>query len=339
MIDVSIIIPVYNGERYIERCLQSVFRQTYNSYEIVIVDNNSSDNSYLACEKLAALNDNIVLMREMKPGPGCARNCGLTVAKGRYITFLDCDDYWECDYLEKMMDAVENGSAADLVLCGRYINEESDGKLKEAYIGKERYKKTIIQKAELERDPYTFFGHTGTRGPWCKLFKKQIIEENHILFPEDITMMEDLCFCMKYIAFCERIELIDSVLYHQVVHQDSISKSCKLDDVAVWEKVVCAVHKTLSEITNIDWKHFWNNLLVGFPMQYINIRVKQDIGVFKCANDISSFLSRGDVKAYVERYCGDSMLVKMSHSRFYIIRYIVKRRAKQIAYRLKANLK
>ncbi len=338
MVNISIIIPIYNGEKYIERCMESLLNQTYQEFEIVLIDNNSNDRSYAICKRYAEFTKKVVLFQEMKPGPGCARNRGLSVAKGRYITFLDCDDYWESDYLEKMIKAAEANSDLDLILCGRFYDEVPDGKDKVECIGKERYQHTIVRKEELQRNPYAFFKYTGTRGPVCKLFKKTIIEHCNIKFPETIKMMEDLCFCMEYISHCKNIELIEAVLYHQFIHKDSLSKSSQLEDITSWECVIDVLKRTISRTTEINWSIFYHDLLIGFPMQCVNMYTKQKIGIIECVNNIFNFLNRKDIAAYIKKYCNSSVLDRMSRSRICIANYIIKRRTKQAVYRIKSNL-
>lgn len=338
MVNISIIVPIYNGEKYIERCMKSLLNQTYQEFEILLIDNNSNDRSFEICKRYAESMNNIILFQEMKLGPGCARNKGLSVATGKYITFLDCDDYWEADYLEKMIKAAEQNVNLDLILCGRFYNEIPDGKSRVECIGKEQYQRTIVQKEELKKNPYAFFKYTGTRGPVCKLFKKSIIDHFNIRFPETIKMMEDLCFCMEYISYCRNIELIESVLYHQFIHKDSLSKSSQLDDLSSWEYVIDVLQKTISKTSDINWSVFYHDLLIGFPMQCINMYAKQNIGIIKCINNIFDFLNRKEIVTYIRKYCNSSVLDRMSRCRICIANYIIKRRIKQAVYKIKSNL-
>mgnify|MGYP005810275003 CR=1 FL=1 len=332
MVNISVIIPIYNGEKYIRRCIESLLNQTYQEFEVLLIDNNSSDNSYMICSRYAESTNKIYLLQEMKAGPGCARNKGLSVAKGKYITFLDCDDYWEPNYLDEMIKAASEQIDYDLILCGRFF-EKNDAHEEVEIIGKEHYKHTMVRKAELQKDPYTFFKYNGTRGPVCKLFKKSIIEHNKIRFPETIRMFEDLCFCMEYISHCENVVLIEPVLYHQFKHDDSLSKSNKLDDLQLWECVIDVLQGTISRTTGMNWLEFYQNILNGFPMQCINTYTQQNIGIKECTNRIYNFLKRGDITTYIEEHCNNSEFGKMLRSRIYIAYYIIKRRTKQVFYR------
>lgn len=328
MIDISVVIPIYNGEKYIDKCLKSILNQTYKHYEVILIDNNSKDKSFIICQKYVKINENFHLISEKKPGPGCARNKGISLAKGEYITFLDCDDYWEPDYLEKMINTIKKNEKIDLVLCGRFYEEIDKKENKEKLFAKEKYNELIISADEIKKNPYAFFKYTGTRGPVCKFLKTKVILENNIYFPENINMMEDLCFCMYYISFCKNIQLIEPILYHQVIHNDSISKSNQLDNVIIWELVSNELKKVINKSNQINWTSFYYDLLNSFPLQCINMIIKQEKYLFRCVNSIYFFLKRCDIKSYLKKYCNKSILIKFSKNRIFIFKYVIKRKIK-----------
>ncbi len=120
---ISIIIPVYNTERYIERCLESVINQTYNNLEIIVIDDGSEDNSYRICENFSQKDNRIILLQKENGGQASARNLGIKRATGDYISFVDSDDWIESDMYEKMLYAVKDRENS-IAVCGRYKVEE-----------------------------------------------------------------------------------------------------------------------------------------------------------------------------------------------------------------------
>ena len=118
---ISIIIPVYNSERYIHRCIDSILRQTYQDYELILVDDGSTDRSGEICKSYANEDNRIIVIYQKNAGVSSARNAGLAIAKGKYITFCDSDDELLPDYLAVMINEPEE---AELVIAGyRYIDE------------------------------------------------------------------------------------------------------------------------------------------------------------------------------------------------------------------------
>lgn len=332
MIEVSVIIPIYNGERYIRRCVQSVLNQTYKDFEIIAVDNNSVDNSRVICQEYDDKFDKFILTTESTPGPGCARNKGLSLAKGKYITFLDCDDYWEKDYLEKMINGIQENTDVDMVLCGRFYDKFFPETNKEKCIRIEKYKRMCFSRSEIEEDPCCYFKFAGTRGPVCKIFRTEIISENNIRFPEEITMLEDVCFCMEYVSHSNDLLLIDDLLYHQIIHQDSLSKQNKLDDVAVWKKVIGELKEVCDRDDRINWKRFFYNNAMGLPMQYAKEIIKNEKSLFGTINSIYNFLNRQEVKDYITKYC-DTFPIRYQ-SKLDIAIYVIKHRTKLFAYKI-----
>ena len=116
---ISIIIPVYNVEQYIKNCLESVINQTYDNWEIILIDDGSTDNSKAIYENIAIKNDKIKIFKQTNKGVSAARNLGIEKAQGDYIVFLDADDWIEKKFLERMLEVIENEDA-DIVQCNFY---------------------------------------------------------------------------------------------------------------------------------------------------------------------------------------------------------------------------
>ena len=201
---ISIIIPVYNAEKYIHRCIKSVVNQSYKELEIIAVNDGSTDDSLSICETLAAQDNRIKVFSQINGGVSKARNTGLRLAKGKYVMFLDSDDYMLPDMCKTMLDVLHN-KQADCVICG--IQEPEGGlwcpQRNIDYSTLVDFKKDFIYQLNTE-----------LLSPcWNKIFKRQLITN---LFNEDISFGEDLIFDLEYLKNCTRLSFITTPLvYHE----------------------------------------------------------------------------------------------------------------------------
>ena len=179
---ISIVIPVYNAELYLEECLNSVVVQNFNEYEIVIVDDGSADRSGEICDRYAQKHENISAIHQKNRGASAARNAGIREAKGRYIAFVDADDTVEENYLGKLyMDMQPDG----FVACS--LNKR-----------KNQAERKVLSPAEAQ---ISVFSENGMLGfPFGKVFDRDLILEKNIFFQEDIAICEDMLFVIEYIS-------------------------------------------------------------------------------------------------------------------------------------------
>lgn len=220
MIKVSVIVPVYNVEKYIKRCLETLVQQTLEDIEIVIVNDGSTDQSKLIIEKYVKKYPlKIKYIEKQNGGLSSARNFGLRYAKGKYIAFLDSDDYVEKNMYEEMYKkAIQDKS--DIVECDFIWEWElSNCAIKECNKNikiKKDMRKNYKNKKEMMRKPRVV--------AWNKLIKRKIIEENNITFPEGL-IYEDLEFFFKLIPFVNKISYINKYFVHYMQRVDSISNT------------------------------------------------------------------------------------------------------------------
>ena len=184
------IIPVFNGEKYISECIESVLCQSYGDFEIIVIDDGSTDNTPEICGKF----DKIIYFRQENKGVSMARQKGLELAKGEYITFIDSDDTIKTDFLEKMSSEIKN---YDIVCCNSVDEAEYKNDI---YINQDE---TVFDKERVFRDYFSLKRYTTCI--WGKLFRKDILEK--IEFP-DMDYAEDTYIIHKYFAMCESIRLI-----------------------------------------------------------------------------------------------------------------------------------
>ena len=211
MSKISVIIPVYNIEKYLPECLDSLLNQTFRDFEIICVNDGSKDDSLKILETYAQKDSRIRVITKENGGSGSARNRGLAEAQGEYIQFVDGDDYFEPQMLEKLYKLAENYNADIAVCSSRKVDD--NGKITESRNPNSpiNLDKTPFNKPFSYKDfPNDIFSLLGTM-PWNKLYKKELIQNNELRFPK-LTGPDDLCFVFMTEVCAERIVVIDDEL-------------------------------------------------------------------------------------------------------------------------------
>ena len=217
---VSVIIPIYQAEKYIKRCVYSVINQTYKDIEILLIDDGSTDNSLIICNELALKDSRIRVFQQENCGVATARNRGIDCAIGEYIFFLDSDDWIEEETLCELKNSMEK-SSADICVCGfRYVNQGG-------------YEKRISPQG-AENEINTFMNENFWELYWnailfnigTKLYKRRIIEEANIRFHTDMVVYEDIQFCMEYLERAKRVQVIWQDFYNYFVGNND-SATCR----------------------------------------------------------------------------------------------------------------
>lgn len=199
----SIIVPVYNTELHLRRCIDSILSQTYKDFEIILIDDGSSDNSLEICREYEAKDSRVHVFSQENQGVSKTRNRGITLACGEYIQFMDSDDYIEDSMLELLVSTMEKNSA-DLVICG--VSENNHGVIREI---KPSIQGTV-PKEELSCRYPDIFCDTILNSPCNKLYRKRLI---HSCFPEELSMGEDLLFNFSYIRGCKNMSFLQNCPY------------------------------------------------------------------------------------------------------------------------------
>ncbi|MEE1277467.1 MAG: glycosyltransferase family 2 protein [Acutalibacteraceae bacterium] len=236
---VSIIIPVYNVEKYIERCVNSLKQQTLTDIEIILVDDSSTDSSLKICKSLAKEDPRIKVITKVNEGAGYARNAALKIAEGEYIGFVDSDDYVEKDMFSTLYKKAEE-YGADLVMSGvkfvdgNMFSEQGDC-VQKNYFENDTHFET---EEELKKLRMGIIGATPDDADdskygmsiWKNLFRHEIIKENNLKFESEREMLsEDALFMVDFIACIKKATGIKNAFYNYCRNGDSISKSYKKD--------------------------------------------------------------------------------------------------------------
>lgn len=252
---VSIIVPVYNAEKYIGRCLESICRQTHSNIEAILVDDGSSDLSYQVCSRYAEQDDRIKLFQQNNKGPASARNLGISQVKGEFIYFVDADDYIEEKCVEKLLDAL---SDSDIAIMSKKYDGSPNPK---------------VEKLSKEQTYYMYFKiypydqHACEGYLWNKLFRTEIIKQHDILF-ENYRMWEDMLFCCSYTQFISTASYIQGGYYYYTDNRnDSISHSLNLEGLKSWTNAAFRIADILKRESDILLRKYYK-VSVNICMQY-----------------------------------------------------------------------
>ena len=211
---ISVIIPVYKAEKYIDRCLESVTNQTYKNLEIILVDDGSPDNSPAICDKWAKQDNRIKVIHKQNSGVSAARNSAIKISTGDYIIFIDADDTIELETYEKLINQLSEG--IDTVV-HKAKNIYTNGSIKY------KYEKNLILLEENKNNIIPFYYKEDANNPnnlnvmgscWRFLFNANVIKSNNILFNENLIYQEDKEFILRYLLRCKKIKVVDEYLYN-----------------------------------------------------------------------------------------------------------------------------
>lgn len=212
MVDISVIIPVYNAEKHLEECIRSVCAQTVKDIEILCVDDGSSDGSLAILQRLAQEDPRVKVICQENAGAGAARNHGLRLARGKYLSFLDADDFFDSHMLEKAFEKAEAEQAELVVFKADFYNEKMGiftpcvYGLRENMLPQHR----PFAAVEIERDIFKVV----VGWAWDKLFLASFVRENGLLFQEQRTT-NDMLFVFSALVKAQRISTVPEILAHQ----------------------------------------------------------------------------------------------------------------------------
>ncbi len=241
---ISIIVPVYNMEQYLDRCMNSIWQQTYKNLEIILVDDGSTDRSGQMCDAYAAKDGRIRVVHKQNGGLSDARNAGLAIASGSYIGYVDSDDWIEPFMYEKMYQAcIEHQS--QVAIC-RYAQEFKDHTVLGGNDDVISFSRETLLKIYIGgHDDYIIYNSV-----WSKLFKREIVED--VQFPVGRNS-EDIMYTTRAFCKAERGVYIDTCLYHYVMDRENSIMNVKRgermfrDEIPFWREHTRHIRDNVSE--------------------------------------------------------------------------------------------
>lgn len=293
---VSIIIPVYNAEKYLNRCIESVISQTYNNIEILLIDDGSTDKSGEICDIYAKNDSRIKVVHKKNSGVSDSRNLGIAEAKGKYIYFIDSDDYIDNNMIEEL---INNIGEVDIIKSSRRAikgNKEKEISINGEY-SSEQFVKQVISG--------NIGGHC-----WGYLFSRDIIKD--LTFDTNTFCMEDTIFTINCVLRAKKIKCIDSCFYNHVINPNGItcSKDKVLDNVKSYNYSIDKIKELLNK-NDI----FYDNLLLEKKIAIIEAEIGKSQGIKQIKNvvdDIYSML--------------DNISSKNISKKYYLFIYLIKKK-------------
>ena len=208
--EVSVIIPVYNSEKYLPECIESIRRQNFQNIEILLVDDGSTDRSSDICDVFANKDQRIKVIHKKNGGVSAARNTGIDAARGKYLIFVDSDDYLDTECIQTLYDAISKEDIIDCVFCGlRYVYEETNQKTE--YLLPEV---TIRSEKEFNKYYLKIRQKFGFYTACAKIYKKKIIEQYNVRFNEKLAVFEDGTFTWNYLERCNVFSCVEKAMYN-----------------------------------------------------------------------------------------------------------------------------
>jgi len=208
---ISIIVPIYNSEKTLERCVRSIINQTYKNLEIILINDGSNDNSLNICKDLKKIDDRIKIIDSKNEGVSSARNKGIENALGKYIMFADSDDYVSNVWCESLYSIVDDNNFS---ICNIYCVDEIT---KEISVENNLLEEKINFSIE---DFFEVYKMKLLNQPYNKIYNKDRLNEFNIRFDETLSLGEDLLFNLEYLMKCYRIEIINKRTYYYIKGRD-----------------------------------------------------------------------------------------------------------------------
>ena len=336
---ISIIVPVYNSELYINRCLDSLLKQTYKNIEIIIVDDGSKDNSLQLIKGYANKDSRIKVYTQSNQGPSVARNTGLDNATGKYIMFVDADDFIDKNMVANMVEVIKDDTNT-LVLCDNseiWANEIEERKLFDT--DKNYIKKVDVIKAIA----------SGKAGLVCgKLFNKNIIKEHNIKFDKEIKMCEDQIFFLNISRYCDDFIYIPKSLYfYDRRNENSITIKYKekvIDNQIYVINIIKEILKT-SDIESDDINYIINNRYID-AIDYCVTNEVLDTKIYNIMDKISNvndIIQKTNIKKAVEKISHlnrrENIIIKLCENESYINMFIMFYILERIVYPFKRSMR
>jgi glycosyltransferase involved in cell wall biosynthesis len=250
---ISIIVPVYNTEKYLDNCIKSIINQTHTNLQIILVDDGSTDNSGKICDGYAVEDSRITVIHQKNKGLVSARKSGINMAVGSYVGFVDSDDYIDSDMYEKLLSEIVR-SKSDMVHTGYYRGDYKIVRFKGEVVRLKENRMNFLERVLVQDEIAPSI--------WSKLFKREIIMGTYADVDEQSSYGEDLICLCSLIFKADRISLLNKAYYHYNVRNDSMSHAIDRDGIKKEMNLYNSICKVIKPYND-------NNALDGILNQYL----------------------------------------------------------------------
>ncbi len=325
---VSIIIPVYNVEKYLDRCMNSVLNQTMLDIEIILVDDKSPDSSSLMCDEYAIKDQRVkVIHKKKNEGLGYARNTGLEIAKGEYICFVDSDDFVTQDMCEKLY-SIAKRTDSDVVYGGVYYYDGNNVKIKKRVEKETTWRNEEVKKLLLDfiaTEPGEINDTIIEVSVWKALFRKKVFDENNIRFVSERDFIsEDVIFDIDYLQHCKSVTIISDSVYYYCENEESLSKSYRKDRFLKVKELYYELLNRLKVLYETDEINLRSDRFL-IARARTNVRGisknRKMIGKANAFNSIRDICEDKDLRVALERYPINKLPKK-----YYIVALLMKQK-------------
>ncbi|MCI8955884.1 MAG: glycosyltransferase family 2 protein [Eubacterium sp.] len=213
---VSIVLPIYNVESYLETCVRSVQDQTYKNIEIILVDDGAKDNSGKICDQLALKDNRIKVLHKENGGLSSARNAGYSIATGKYLMYIDSDDVIKADVVQKCVETIQRDQS-DIVIYG-YEKIDEKGNVLEVCTWGDK----LLNHDTMVEYLYTAITEMSFGYAWNKLYRKSVIDQSELLADSKVIDREDLVYNLELLKYVDKISYIDYVGYQYLQRSTSL---------------------------------------------------------------------------------------------------------------------
>lgn len=236
--DISIIVPVYNAEKYLHRCVDSILAQTFTNFELILVDDGSPDSSGAICDKYAKNDNRVKVIHKENGGVASARQCGIDNATGEYTIHADPDDWVEPNMLQELYNKAKE-TDADMVICDFYVDTENERVYRTQNVS------SITSSVVLKE----LLFHRLHGSLWNKLIRLACYTDNNIKFAEGLNTSEDYLICVKVLKNNPRVAYLNKAFYHydQQINSDSITHQYTASTYRMHMLLLDELEKTLQD--------------------------------------------------------------------------------------------
>lgn len=257
-IELSIIVPVYNCEKYINRCVDSILNQELKNIQLILIDDGSKDSSGDICDKYATIDSRVLVVHNQNQGVSMARNCGLSIASGEYIGFVDADDWIDGEMYSTLIGIAKDNDA-DIVMCDALT--EYSNKMSELDTILQISKSCILKKDDFT--PKVLMEMAGST--WRCIYKSSVIRVNNILFDTKLKFSEDRVFNIYAIGYANMLYYLKRPFYHRIIQNESAVHRFHIDYFERVNDALSATEEALCDAWNNDHK-----FQVAYLEQYLN---------------------------------------------------------------------
>lgn len=256
---ITVIVPIYQAEKFLDRCITSIVEQTYWNLEIILIDDGSTDDSLRICKQWEQKDSRVIVIHQNNSGVSKARNVGISNANGKYIMMLDSDDYMQSQMIERMYKIIQNPNV-DLVICGFERGNQNESKF--YYANQDNYE-IICAEAALRRIYEDDEKALQYVVPWAKLYKQELFKD--ICYPEG-KIFEDIYVTHEILFRCKKIAVMDAKLIYYYQHSESIMNqrfhAGKLDYLdALKGRITFYKQNKLNELESIAYDEYLHSLI------------------------------------------------------------------------------